>query len=71
MNAKLHLDALTDCRHVRLYLRCCGRKLAAYLSKLLGRPGIARWFLQNEPDYLEQFQAIAEINSLRDQSAGT
>lgn len=36
----------------------------AYVSKLLGRPRIVRWLTQNRPEYLEQFQSIAEITSL-------
>lgn len=35
-----------------------------YLGKLLGRQRVVRWLSQNQPDYLEQFQAIAEIESL-------
>ncbi len=36
-----------------------------YLGKLLARPRIVRWLSQNQPDYLEQFQSIVEIASLR------
>lgn len=35
-----------------------------YLGKLLKRPRIMRWLSQNQPDYLEQFQLIAEIEGL-------
>jgi len=36
-----------------------------YLEKLLSRPRVVRWLSQNEPDYLEQFQAIAAISTLQ------
>lgn len=35
-----------------------------YLAKLLSRPLIAAWLNQNRPDYLVEFQSIAEISSL-------
>jgi hypothetical protein len=35
-----------------------------YLAKLLGKPRIVRWLKQNQADYLAEFQAIAEIQSL-------
>lgn len=35
-----------------------------YLSKLLSRPLITEWLNENRPDYLAEFQSIAEISSL-------
>lgn len=35
-----------------------------YLGKLLARPRVVRWLKQNQPDYLEQFQAITEMTSV-------
>lgn len=40
-----------------------------YLEKLLSRPRVVRWLSQNEPDYLEQFEAIASISNLHQNSA--
>jgi hypothetical protein len=36
----------------------------AYLKKLLGNARIVRWLAQRHPEYLEQFQAIAEVSAL-------
>lgn len=35
-----------------------------YLAKLLGRSLITEWLNENRPDYLVEFQTIAEISSL-------
>lgn len=35
-----------------------------YLAKLLGRTLIAKWLNEHRPDYLVEFQSIAEISSL-------
>jgi ParB-like chromosome segregation protein Spo0J len=35
-----------------------------YLTKLLNRPQIASWLNENRPDYLAEFQSIADISSL-------
>ena len=35
-----------------------------YLSKLLSRPKIVQWLNQRQPDYLTEFQAIADISSI-------
>jgi hypothetical protein len=40
-----------------------------YLVKLLGNPRVVRYLLQNRPEYLEEFQAIADANSLVDRAA--
>ena len=40
-----------------------------YLGKLLGNPRVVRYLLQNRPEYLEHFQAIADANSFSDQAA--
>lgn len=36
----------------------------AYLKKLLGNARVVRWLAQHRPEYLEQFQAIAEVTGL-------
>lgn len=36
----------------------------AYLKKLLGNARTVRWLAQHRPEYLEQFQAIAEVSAL-------
>jgi len=40
-----------------------------YLTKLLGNPRIVRYLLQHRPEYLEEFQAIAEAASFAEQAA--
>ena len=35
-----------------------------YLSKLLANPRISRWFTLHRPDYLAEFERIAEIETL-------
>lgn len=40
-----------------------------YLAKLLGNPRVVRYLLQHRPEYLEQFQAIADAASFADQAA--
>jgi hypothetical protein len=40
-----------------------------YLAKLLGNPRVVRYLLQHRPEYLEEFQAIAEASSFTDQAA--
>ncbi|MCB4767680.1 chromosome partitioning protein ParB [Ancylobacter sp. Lp-2] len=40
-----------------------------YLGKLLGNPRVVRYLLQHRPEYLEQFQAIADAASFADQAA--
>ncbi|MEO5325137.1 plasmid partitioning protein RepB C-terminal domain-containing protein [Mesorhizobium sp. CC13] len=40
-----------------------------YLSKLLRNPRVVRYLLQHRPEYLEQFQAIADVASFTDQAA--
>jgi ParB-like chromosome segregation protein Spo0J len=35
-----------------------------YLAKILGRAQIVQWLKENRPDYLAEFQSIAEISSL-------
>lgn len=36
----------------------------AYLSKWLKRPSIVRWLEENQPEYLAEFQEVAEMTSL-------
>lgn len=36
----------------------------AYLTKLLANVRVVRWLAQNKPEYLSEFQAIAELTSL-------
>ena len=36
----------------------------AYLAKLLANVRAVRWLAQNKPEYLSEFQAIAELTSL-------
>jgi hypothetical protein len=36
----------------------------AYLSKLLGNAQVVRWLAQRQPDYLNEFQQIAELAAL-------
>jgi hypothetical protein len=36
----------------------------AYLTRLLGNVRVVRWLAQNKPEYLSEFQAIAELTSL-------
>lgn len=40
-----------------------------YLAKLLGNPRVVRYLLQHRPEYLEEFQAIAEASSFAEQAA--
>ncbi|WP_306222350.1 plasmid partitioning protein RepB C-terminal domain-containing protein [Bosea beijingensis] len=40
-----------------------------YLAKLLGNPRVVRYLLQHRPEYLEEFQAIAEASSFTEQAA--
>jgi hypothetical protein len=40
-----------------------------YLKRLLADPSIARWLTQHRPEYLAEFQAIAEIDSLAGDTA--
>ncbi|SEG81362.1 plasmid partitioning protein RepB C-terminal domain-containing protein [Bosea lathyri] len=40
-----------------------------YLGKLLGNPRVVRYLLQNRPEYLEHFQAIADAASFADRAA--
>lgn len=40
-----------------------------YLTKLLGNPRVVRYLLQHRPEYLEEFQAIAEASSFAEQAA--
>jgi hypothetical protein len=35
-----------------------------YLAKLLNRPKVVQWLTQKRPDYLLEFQAIADMSSL-------
>ena len=35
-----------------------------YISKMLGNPRVVRWLAQNRQEYLTEFQAIAEIESI-------
>ncbi len=35
-----------------------------YLAKLLSRPKVAQWLNERRPDYLTEFQAIADMSSL-------
>lgn len=35
-----------------------------YLKKMLGNAKIVRWFAQRHPEYLQEFQAIAEMESI-------
>lgn len=35
-----------------------------YLAKLLSRPQIARWLNEKRPDYLAEFQSIADLSSI-------
>lgn len=39
-----------------------------YLGKLLSNPRVVRYLLQHRPEYLEQFQAIADAASFADQA---
>ena len=36
----------------------------AYLVKLLGNAKVVRWLAQHKPEYLTEFQSIAELTSL-------
>lgn len=36
----------------------------AYLAKLLANVRVVRWLAQSKPEYLSEFQAIAELTSL-------
>jgi len=36
----------------------------AYLTKLLANVRVVRWLAQHKPEYLSEFQAIAELTSL-------
>lgn len=40
-----------------------------YLTKLLGNPRVVRYLLQHRPEYLEEFQTIAEAASFAEQAA--
>jgi len=42
----------------------------AYLTKLLGNARAVRWLAQQKPEYLSEFQAIAELTSLPTQIDG-
>lgn len=42
----------------------------AYLTKLLGNARTVRWLAQHKPEYLSEFQAIAELTSLPTQIDG-
>ena len=35
-----------------------------YIAKLLNNARVVGWLAQNQPDYLAEFQAIAEIESI-------
>ena len=35
-----------------------------YIKKLLGNARITRWLMQHHPEYLSEFQSIAEIDSI-------
>jgi hypothetical protein len=36
----------------------------AYLTKLLANVRVVRWLAQNKPEYLSEFQSIAELTNL-------
>jgi hypothetical protein len=40
----------------------------AYLVKLLANVRVVRWLAQNKPEYLSEFQSIAELTSLPTES---
>ena len=37
--------------------------IKAYLARLLGNARVVRYLMQNRPEFLNEFQAIAELNS--------
>jgi len=43
----------------------------AYLRKLLSNAPVVRWIAQRHPEYLEQFQSIAEIKELPGRASAT
>ena len=41
----------------------------AYVTRLLGSAQVVRWLAQHRPEYLSEFQSIAELVSLPVESA--
>lgn len=43
--------------------------VTSYLAKLLSNPRVVSYLLQHQPEYLEQFQTIADAASFADLAA--
>ena len=43
----------------------------AYLAKLLANVRVVRWLAQNKPEYLTEFQSIAELTNLPTEVSAT